>query len=103
MDFSTPLADVFGKPMTKVDENEKSAPLTLRCVATQALMTPHKSDEKLSGQDKFNLHDLTRRIVHEPDTHFTSGELDSIKDRIGLMFPQAVIGATYPLLDKMEE
>lgn len=107
IDFSQTLKTIHGKPIMHHEGGDggesKLVEVSLSFVAINALMSAHEKDKGLSGNDKFKLSQIAAEIAKNPDADFSVEDLAKIKERIGMLYTQAIIFAAFPLLDATEK
>ena len=97
VDFSRTLVSEVGAQLTGPDGK---APLTLLDVASTALLANLPSDQGLSGQQKYDLYDLARRIKTGPQpVALSETDLAALRKRIGEVFGPGVVGPAWKALD----
>ena len=97
INFSQVITTDEEKPMTDLDGKTQ---LTLLSVAEAALLSNLPSDQGLSGQQKYDLYDLMRKIKAGPQpVKLSETELQTLRDRIGKAFGPAIVGPAWKLLD----
>ena len=97
VDFSRTLVSEVGAQLTGPDGK---APLTLLDVAFTALLANLPSDQGLSGQQKYDLYDLARRIKTGPQpVALSETDLAILRKRIGEVFGPSVVGPAWKALD----
>lgn len=72
--------------------------VTLSDIAVNALVTPIDG-ERLDGKTKFELMKFAQKIHNAKDVDITVEEVAKIKERVGVMYPQLLVGAVYELLN----
>ena len=95
IDFTTQLNGIDGTALVGPD----SKPLTLGSVAVQALQLQLQEDAKLTGEQKFEMDALARKIYKNASCTLTVEEIVKLKTRIGAAYGPAVVGATWRVLD----
>jgi hypothetical protein len=97
VDFNRALVSEVGAQLTGPDGK---APLTLLDVASTALLANLPSDQGLSGQQKYDLYDLARRIKTGPQpVALSETDLATLRKRIGEVFGPGVVGPAWKALD----
>lgn len=102
IDFTQVIKAVDGKPiLTPKGEPgpDAGAPLTLGDVAVNALENVSQEDQKLSGEEKFKMDILARKIYKAKAAKLTLEEVTLIKNRIGRLYGPMVVGAAWHELD----
>lgn len=102
IDFTQEIKGLNGEPFTQPITNKpntKPENLTLGDVTVNALETPVPDDIKLSGEDKFKMDLLARKVYKAKAVALTPDEIKTIKDRIGKIYAATVVGAAWRLLD----
>lgn len=103
IDFTQVIKNLNGEPFTTqgVTQKPDAKPenLTLGDVAVNALETPVPDDSKLTGEDKFKMDLLARKVYKAKSVSLTPEEIKTIKDRIGKIYAATVVGAAWRLLD----
>lgn len=70
-------------------------------VITNALLTPLKDDEKLSGSDKSELFKIWFDEIKDKDTaNLKAEQISTIKERLGKLYGQLIVGQSYNYLDQ---
>lgn len=100
INFTEVLQGLDGKPLAGAD---KDKPLTLGDVAVTALESPTEDDKAKTGEEKFKLDQLARKVYQNKSVTLTVEEIATIKERIGKIYGPLVVGATYPLLDPAQK
>lgn len=101
INFKQELKTVYGKDIL----DEKKQKMTLENVCVAALQScVDESDNKVSGQEKFDRYNLCSKIVNtDGPVELKVEEVTKIKERIGRVFTPAVVGPAWNLLEKNEE
>lgn len=98
LNFAQVLTGLDGKPI--MDGAGSSAkPLTLSTVAVYALEATLEEDRQSSGEQKFQLDQLARKVYDNRDAVLTVDETALLKKRIGEAYGPLVVGAAWRLLD----
>jgi hypothetical protein len=95
IDFSSPLIAINGSAIVYEERNVKRD-MVLADAAIEALMTPLDGE---SGNDRFQHAQLAKRIYDEKQVEMLPAEAETIKQKIGKVYPQAVIFPAYTLLN----
>lgn len=104
-EFGTVLTDLDGKPVS-VDQKPDGAPMTLRYVATNALLAvfvdEKEPDENKARQEKLRRFRLAVRIQDAGDADLTleSPEIALIETLVCKMFVPLICGRAYDLLER---
>ncbi len=103
-----------GAMVMKIDVNQKIKTLeggffkdgdgvtdiTLKKVLVRALVLAHTSDEKLSGDEKFNYYKLAMKITDaDGEIDVTPEEIIILKKRVGLMYATQMVGPVFMILN----
>ncbi|MGH2505891.1 MAG: hypothetical protein ACRDHZ_00490 [Ktedonobacteraceae bacterium] len=101
IDFTKVLLGSDEKPILQqqTDPKVKPEPTTLGDVAIGALTTLTQDDQRLTGEEKFKMDVLARKIYHAKSAALTVDDIKLIKDRIGKLYFPNVVGAAWRLLD----
>lgn len=86
-------------PMPISKPTDKPQNMTLGDVAVNALESMTQDDQKLTGEDKFKMDLLARKIYKAKAATLTPEEIKLIKDRIGKFYSVAVVGPAWRMLD----
>ena len=79
---------------------DATEPLTVRKVATQALLTTMKGDESLDGDRKAAMWLLAMKIQREDTPDLDTGkDIALLKERVGKAFGALVVGQVFLLLN----
>lgn len=98
IDFTQSLLTLDGKPAKA--STEKDAPaLTLSDVAVNSLEATVESDRGLSGEKKFAMDALARKLYKNSHCVLSVEDLALLKSRIGIVYGPMVVGDAYRLLD----
>lgn len=73
--------------------------LTLRSIGINALVASLDDDQRLSGEDKFELWMLAKRLCEVDTPELKVEEVAKIKERIGKAYSQVVVGPAFTLLE----
>ena len=98
IDFTQPITGLDGKPISQGDPKSPIV-LTLGDVATTALETMIDEDKSATGETKFRLDELARKIYQNKHAVLSVEEVALIKTRIGKLFSPITVGAAWRLLD----
>lgn len=94
INFDTILKDMFNKEM-----EDAGGKVTLRRVATEALMAIYR-DENISGEEKFKRYQLCIKVNTAPsDLEWKAEEVTKLKDLIGKGYGPMVVGRAFDLLE----
>lgn len=101
IDFTQPIRSLDGTVISQpaTDPKAKAEPLTLGDVAVNVLEQMGADDQKLTGEEKFRMDILARKIYRQKAAALTSEEIAMIKARIGKFYGPSVIGSAWHLLD----
>ncbi len=88
------ILDLEDKPILNPDETE----VTLSVVCINALMSTLEQDKGLSGDKKAALFTLALSLKGGNE-EVTVEEVAMIKERIGIMFGQLIVGRVYALIE----
>lgn len=104
VDFTQVLKGLDGTQFTRQDPpiNGKATevvPMTLGDVAVNALETPIQDDLKLSGEDKFKMDLLARKVYKAKSVSLTPDEINLIKNRIGKLYGANIVGSAWRAID----
>ncbi|HEX4039029.1 MAG TPA: hypothetical protein VHX37_13295 [Acidobacteriaceae bacterium] len=102
IDFTQQLTTLAGTPLPSSPEKGASA-LTLGDVCVNALETPLEADRGVSGEAKFKLDSLARKIYGKKDVLLTVDESALLKQRIGQAYGPLVVGQAWRMLDPAEK
>ena len=95
IDVTTVLQGLDGKPF-KLENKD----LTLRKVATEALMAIYQDEPTLDGETKFKRYKLASKFNGADEINLTPEEAAEAKKLIGKAFGPAVVGPVFELFDK---
>lgn len=89
-DLDAKITNLDGSPLM---DGDKPVELTVRTISINALMTPSKDEQVLSGEEKLKRADLARRILNAKDGSFqmTSEEIALIKKLINHNYPSPLV------------
>lgn len=74
--------------------------ITLKKVIVRALVLQHPSDDKQTGDEKFDLYQLASKITNaEGELDLKPEDIISIKKRVGLMYATAMVGPVFEILN----
>jgi hypothetical protein len=97
INFSQVLKTDDDKPMIDIDGKTQ---LTLLSVVEVALLANLPSDQGLSGQQKFDLYELMRKIKAGPQpVKLSEPDLTTLRDRVGKAFGPSIVGPAWKMLD----
>lgn len=102
IDFTQALKGLDGTPFThpaSTQKNAKLEPLTLGDVAVNALETPIPDDVRLSGEDKFKMDELARKVYGAKSVTLTPDEIKTLKERIGKLYGATIVGEAWRMLE----
>jgi hypothetical protein len=102
VDFTQVIKGLDGTPFTVTsgaDAAKKAEQLTLGDVAVNALETVVPDDVKLSGEDKFKLDLLARKVYKAKSAALTGEEVNLLKQRIGKLYGATIVGVAWRMLD----
>lgn len=102
IDFTQEVKGLDDKPIMQplaTDSGAKPVALTLGDVAVNALVTPMDGDIKLTGEDKFKMNELARKIYKHKAVVLTAEDLKLVKERIGKLYAATVVGYAWHVLD----
>lgn len=87
------ICQMCGQPVSK------PMPMTVRLAATRALSITLKGEENLPGDKKVDQFHLALKITDEDVPDLTVENIALIKERIGKMYSQVVVGRAWEILD----
>lgn len=103
IDFTQVMKGLDGTPFTQtnsaVDKTPKQEQLTLGDVSVNALETLVPEDAKLTGEDKFKMDLLARKVYKAKSVTLTADEVKLLKERIGKLYGATIVGAAWRMLD----
>lgn len=101
IDFTQPIRSLDGTAISAPNTDAKAKPeaLTLGDVAVNVLEQMAADDQRLTGEEKFKMDILARKIYRQKAAALTSEEIALIKSRIGKFYGPSVIGSAWHLLD----
>jgi hypothetical protein len=73
--------------------------VSLRSVATAALMMVYPDEQAVGGEEKFSRYKLALRMNADSSVELTPEEAAKVKQLIGKAFGPAVVGPAYELLN----
>lgn len=97
VDFTTPLAQLDGKPFLGPDG--KPVETTLGSVAETALLGSYADEQNLSGEDKVKRFYLANKIHNNRAASLTTEEVTLIKRLIAKTYNPLVVGLAWTILD----
>lgn len=100
INFTTQLKELDGKPIVIAKD---MPPLTLSDVCVNALETPLDTDKQMSGQEKFKLDQIARKIYNGKNIDLTVEEISTIKERVGKAYGPMIVGQVWKLLDPSQK
>jgi hypothetical protein len=95
IDFSTPLLGLSGAPLL-VQDNGEQVPMTLAIAAVEGLMHESEGD---AGEVRAACWRLARAVHRAAEVDLTPEEAALVKLKIGALYPPAVVGPAYELLN----
>jgi hypothetical protein len=101
-DFTTVLTGIDGKPIQNGDV-KPPVPMTLGDVVVGALEMQTADDQHSTGEAKFKLDELARRIYGNKDVVLSVEDLATIKARIGKAYGPLIVGASWRLIDPAQK
>lgn len=78
-------------------------PMTIRLAATRALSITFKGEETLPGGEKVAQFHLALEITDEDEPDLRVEDVALIKERVGKMYGQVVVGRVWEILDPPAE
>jgi hypothetical protein len=102
INFTEALTGLDGKPIVQGDP-KKAEPITLGDIAVASLENSLEEDRQMSGDAKFKLDTLARKIYKMKDAILTVEDISTIKQRIGKAYPPVIVGAAWRLLDPAQQ
>jgi len=102
INFTEALTGLDGKPIVQGDP-KKAEPSTLGDIAVASLENSLEEDRQMSGDAKFKLDTLARKIYKMKDAILTVEDISTIKQRIGKAYPPVIVGAAWRLLDPAQQ
>lgn len=102
IDFTKPLIGLDGKPLPNQDSKIATG-MTLSDAAITALEGALDEDKNASGEAKFKLDEIARRIYNNKSATLTVEQIDLIKTRIGKVWGTLVVGAAWRALSDATE
>lgn len=101
IDMTTVLLALDGKPIP-IGPGEDSLNSTLRTIVENALLSPLRGDENVTGAKKAEMFILAMRAHTEDQCDMKAEEITMVKERIGRAFPPLIVGRAYEILDPTE-
>lgn len=95
--FMQPASDC--RPGDTAGKDCAELEMTLGDAAVAGLEGLTDSDRGIDAKTKFDRDELARKIYKNKNAVLSVDEIKIVKDRIGLVWPPAVIGASWRLLD----
>ena len=89
------IKDMDEKPVQGPDKKD----MTLKDVCIASLMSSMETDKNMTGDKKVSLFSLAMSLKTNPDYDTTVEEVALIKDRIGKMYTQLVVGRAFELIE----
>jgi hypothetical protein len=99
IDFTQPLLALDGKTALSDGSGKDAHAITLGDVCVNALETPTQQDQQMTGEQKFKLDELARRIYGQKDISLTVEDISTIKERVGKAYGPLIVGQVWRLLD----
>lgn len=104
IDFDQQLKKIDGTPLfeSEVIDNkvvETSEAVTLKRVCTNALLSQHRQEQNVTGEDSFKRHQLALRVNNEKLPELKTEEIVLIKKLLGYLYAPLVVGGSYQLLE----
>ena len=111
IDVTQQLTELDGEPMVTgrrlcptcgqtVGEIE---PMTVRLAATRALSLTFKGEENLPGDEKVAQFHLALKITDEDEPDLRVEDVALVKERVGKMYGQVIVGRMWAILDPPAE
>lgn len=94
IDVTQELCGLDGVPLKDGDDT-----ITLRSIGINALVASLDDDQRLSGEYKFELWMLAKRLREADTPELKVEEVAKIKERIGKAYSQVVVGPAFTLLE----
>ena len=97
--ITEPVVDNEGQPVRGEDGQIQLKPVTLRDVATTALVNNLRGDDNMPPDRKKMSFSLAVRINSQDNPSFTAEELAFLDDRIGRAYAPGIVGPASMLLN----
>lgn len=110
IDVTQALTRLDGSPLDRLVEAcetcgqpEKTAPVTLRSVCVDALLTLRANEENLAGEEKVRRYKLALRITHEDIVDMIPKDVALIQELVASLYTPLVVGQVWEMLDPKQE
>ncbi len=90
------LKMIDGTDMKDTDDKGELVDAMFSVCVTNALLAPKKDD---SGQKKYDKYELARKFNQGGEIEITTDEAKVIKDEVGRVFPPAIVGSVYDIIE----
>jgi len=95
VNFSQAIKDFEGE--TVKDEMGKELSLSEICV--KAILALFKSEENISGEEKYKRYKLSDKIYNKSEVELSAEEVAEVKKLVGKMYSPLVVGLVYDILE----
>ena len=103
IDFTQVMKGLDGTAFTQTsgttEKPQKPEQITLGDISVNALETLMPDDAKLTGEDKFKMDMLARKVYKAKSVTLSTDEVNLLKQRIGKLYGATIVGAAWRMLD----
>jgi len=106
IDVTQQLRSIEGEPLTTSEttcpqcgQATEANPVTVRQVATGALMAQRRGEEETSGEEKVRYYALAVKIHDEDAPDLRAEDVALVKELVGKSYGPLVVGQVWALLD----